>query len=309
MVAVFTVFLLLISGCQTANVKTQNEIMQDMNMKTAVKKGYIKCHFVEDDDYTVDKFEIMRRQTNTEKKEDIVIGNATIKNSYFSTVIVCKLIYNNYNGDWILDDCEFLTEDTKPISYPLKGIDPNCFNFDYVCKREYEREYGELPHGSGIDSFDVDLAVTRQDFYESDNGWINTIVYTKEKPHYTYTAVMEFIFDQQSGWIIDKNAHDCKKYNSPRVVRIDYDFSVLTGTFATSNGYELIIDSYDEDSNIVRGSYKHRFYNNWIEYNNFTAYFNKSKMQLYNDDFFLYYQFACDGWSESSWGDGVYERK
>lgn len=71
MVAVFTVFLLLISGCQTANVKTQNEIMQDMNMKTAVKKGYIKCHFVEDDDYTVDKFEIMRRQTNTEKKKTL----------------------------------------------------------------------------------------------------------------------------------------------------------------------------------------------------------------------------------------------
>lgn len=246
-------------GCSSVGVKKEAEIILDMNENRTIKDGYIsQCAYVENDDYTVDTFEITRRQTNTDKKEDIVIGNATIKNSYFSTDVVCKLTYNYYdNGGWVLDECEFLTDDTPPTSYPLQGVDMWLVGFDKVDGAGYE---GYNIRYSYLDS--DRMIPEKQDFSQNNDRWSTNVFFVYNGKYHTVTAKMCFVFDQKQGWIIDNAVHGTYYKICAILTSITCDFTALVGTFVrqTSNVQQennnyLVIDYFDEGTKEIKGSY------------------------------------------------------
>lgn len=301
-----------LSSCSSVKLKKEAEIIQDMNENKTVKDGYIsQCRYVENDDYTVETFEIMRRQTNMDKKEDIIIGNATIKNSYFSTDIVCKLTYNYYEtGGWALDECEFLTDDTPPTSCPLQGIDTDRIEFEGLSTKDYE---GYKISCSYLDS--DRMIAEEQDFSQSNDGWSTNVLCVYYGNHYTVTAKMYFVFDQKQGWIIDSNVHGMSRNISAILTDITCDFTALVGTFvkdtpniADKNSDYLIIDSFDEETNEIKGSYIADARDQNIV-SDFTAVFNtiemKMEIEYYNIDnrkigSCFSYNFVTDEWRNNA---------
>lgn len=152
---------------------------------------------------------IEKRQTNKEKKEDIIYCSVEINNDYFQTTIKYKLVYNYYDqGGWILDENEIIDTTSKP----LRGIDESFLN--NVLESD-KCHYSITQHTTDLDAK------------------TDTIYFLGTGNHYTNYAMEEFTFDEEYGWI--SNSYEGKKHTNkikPNIYDTKYDFSAAVGSFS-----------------------------------------------------------------------------
>lgn len=209
--------IFLFAGCTNNTVPNKSKIQQDLNEYEKIKTGVIKCEYVYDAEYFIDNFEIEKRQTNKEDKEDIIFANLIIKNTYFQTELYCKITYLYYDeGGWIFENCEILEKN----SIPLTGVVTELCNYEAVNTELYKNTFSPK---ITLD-FNANLTVVSQET-DCENG--RDIIYLRGiGNNYTYNAEMEFCFDQTHGWIgVDYSD------KHPILLNVDCDFSKMVGTF------------------------------------------------------------------------------
>ena len=310
---VFSIFLF--AGCTKNSVPNESKIQQDLNECEKIKLGVIACEYVYDDEYSIDNFEIEKRQTNEEEKEDIIFADLTIKNTYFQTELYCKITYLFYDeGGWIFENCEILEKN----SVPLTGVVTELCEYKSINVESYTDTFTK-----NISlNFNTNLTVSSQET-DCENG-IDIVYLHGVGNNYTYDVKSEFCFDQQYGWIGVQ-----KSDVSPVLLNVIYDYSKLSGTFKIpkdNRWYEkdypgiLKDNSFDENGFKINGTLtehvepwgKDVYINNYqfsAEYNKEKEYFYFSyKYGKYDYDYYfvgLTYDFDEDVWRK---GTVVFER-
>lgn len=92
------------------------------DLEALVIKGYCKNErYTVPDEYVIESFEITKRRSNKEKKEDYICCRLTVENDFFRSYVEYSLLYNYYDvGGWIMDDKDIISKKTIPIS-PVDG--------------------------------------------------------------------------------------------------------------------------------------------------------------------------------------------
>lgn len=274
---VFSIFLF--AGCTKNYAPNESKIQQDLNECEKIKMGVIACEYVYGDEYSIDDFEVEKRQTNKEEKEDIIFANLTIKNTYIQTELYCKITYLYYDeGGWIFENCEILEKN----SIPLTGVVTELCDYEAVNTELYKNT---ISPEITLD-FNANLAVVSQET-DCENG-SDTIYMQGMGNNYKYDAKAEFCFDQTNGWI---GVDDSDKH--PILLNVDCDFSKMVGTFELPKpkddyGYYgelsglLNITSLDEKTSKISGTldYHLEAYPSKIHVDNvpFNIVYDKEKM-------------------------------
>ncbi|MBQ3203155.1 MAG: hypothetical protein IJB36_05895 [Clostridia bacterium] len=116
--------LLTASGCQkkksiTKNQVASSQIAADLKQHPSVVKCFYSS-YVKTNEFTFDKYEIIKRKIDTEDGKDTINCYIYANNEYFSVKAQATLHYIHYDvGDWVLDN---LTIHDKEVA-PLRGPD------------------------------------------------------------------------------------------------------------------------------------------------------------------------------------------
>lgn len=136
--AIFIVFLLLIiQGC-SSNIVKEDKIKEDIlcNEKVA---NIFSSRFFDEYELSISKFDVEKRQINSESKNDIIYCNTEINNNYYLINLSLKLVYNYYDeGGWILDNVEILKKDKTVTSGPSAKKICELFFKENDTEKEYK---------------------------------------------------------------------------------------------------------------------------------------------------------------------------
>ena len=122
----FVLFLLiccalLLCGCASQAVKTEEEILADMQERKLPEE----CEGA-----AISGIEILKRQTNQDDKQDIVYVTMQAESESAKLVRSYKLEYNLYDEGWVLDDVEQYSEgenSTTALSDPPDSVIDDFF--------------------------------------------------------------------------------------------------------------------------------------------------------------------------------------
>lgn len=247
---------LLFAACQTQNSGTTfgvalGQIEDDLKQLDTINDGVITSTYIPTTEYELVNYEIIKRQTNPENKEDIIYCNVTISNGYIKTLLEYKLLYTFYDqGGWILDDASILSKE----SVPLRGIEENNITELRIELRSWIEKNGEMLEtfeDYAEELFRSDGYICKRDCFSLqsrnfDNvNYIDTLYYGYHEPdkNFELTGYLSFMFDQSEGWILQydsawEQADGCA-FVQITDVNIDWN-RVMTGEFL----FEANNDSY-----------------------------------------------------------------
>ena len=115
---------MLIAACQTSGVASK-QIENDLQEIDEIKNGTRSYMCIPNNEYIIKQYEITKRQTNLDNKNDIIYCTAVISNGYIESEIECKMVYNFYDkGGWILDDYDVVEKESKPVAGIEKAYIP-----------------------------------------------------------------------------------------------------------------------------------------------------------------------------------------
>lgn len=115
--------VLMLAGClmfgltacnSVAQPKTEEQILEDIQAEDSYINNY---------DLKVDSFLIIKRQTNSDDKNDFVWCEVTASNEDFSYSAAYNLTYNLYNEGWLLEGCNQENASIIPTSFPTQTQD------------------------------------------------------------------------------------------------------------------------------------------------------------------------------------------
>ncbi len=204
-----TLLLMLLCACNitsdTSGV-SNNQLIEDISTNDAFVKNF-SSKFVDEQDFRYVEHSIEKRQTNIEKKEEIIHCTVKMENDYFSTIMSVIITYGYYDvGGWSIDNVEVVEKNTVPIS----AISVDAF-------------YGEM-----IDCLSLD---------SSSRNWYERIVYTSEEEYYNRTA----------GWIHDSTVTSAEDFEIVDCSFFSGEYSPEEGhgslTYYTSNVHVKIQSS------------------------------------------------------------------
>lgn len=147
--------VIFIAGCGRTEVDLENskvnEVVENNDKETSdgtLKESDIKVDIQNEDLFvsqglTITNFEVIKRQTNIDNKEDIVYVHVEGENADFAVVRNYKLLYVLYNEGWMLDGTEpYSDEEYSDSTIPLHGVTDEIVNayfedFTYYNPNEY----------------------------------------------------------------------------------------------------------------------------------------------------------------------------
>lgn len=268
-----------LNGCSNSGV-SEAQIQEEVSAFDEVKSGIISCDYVNFDGYQIESFEIEKRQTNIEDKEDIIYCTVVIKNNSFQSHINYMLIYDYFDdGGWLLGQVEIIEKRTTPLC----GVHLDNIYFDGLNFSEKFNKYSSLNNNFDRDNIQV---VGRNTDLEIG---IDTIEYQYTNEKSIIKAQLIFQFDQNSGWKVISDENDYSMQNCPIVKEISVDWEkIFVGTFecdASRYKNNLTIKSYNKATREVSGSYSvledTTLYNPRFEKNeNFVATFDEESLSF-----------------------------
>jgi len=222
---------------------SDEQLKQDISNLKEVQEGVIVSKYIPNDtNYSVYDYQIMKRQTNLDNKEDIIFCQITVSNTYIRSTLNYKMVYNLYDvGGWIMDEYDLESH----CSVPLMGIDENL--------PELFEEFSIVDRETRLSEMTDEIEYS---FYDK---------------YYEKHATVTFVFDQRKGWYIEEDEtvevwNDGTVYINPIPI-VDLK-KAFNGTFARvadrydgSNSYDLKINNYDEKTNTVIISWEAYLYN------------------------------------------------
>ncbi len=250
-IAIVTVifFALNLASCVGKTAVSKKTIQEDIGNHESIKFCYYSG-YVANDDFGLKQFEIDKRQTNLEKKEDIVFSTVTVENSYFNVELSVKSLYNYYDeGGWILDELEILKENVKPINPPdcesiIKDYNDKLLNSEskellYIINEDI------LKQSSASERLN-----TRHYNFKSKVEFIDCIfenstavikVFAESSTYKVYGNI-NLNFNQATGWTVENVYYDEEEEKSENYIEltnIDFDYKKALGDY-----YYFPYDSY-----------------------------------------------------------------
>lgn len=191
--------MFLSTGCGNKNV-TETQILSDLKQIDYSEQAF-QSPFTTPSEYSYTSEKLVKRQTNPEKKEDIIFYEVQINNDFFQTCLSVKLVYNYYDeGGWVLDEHFIERTKVEPTAFPATDLiadylssEDNTFNYIdntkpnysqndnliHFCKSKIDIEWKDLNNEKGIATFNI--SATIDDFA-------------------TITGNMDICFDEDNGW-------------------------------------------------------------------------------------------------------------
>lgn len=97
---------------------SQEQFESDINESEKIQF----CHrsdYVYESPYTINEYEIVKRQTNVDEKTDILYATLDLSNEYFDAIVDAEFEYEYYDvGGWILEDTKLTVNDVIPTRAP-----------------------------------------------------------------------------------------------------------------------------------------------------------------------------------------------
>lgn len=97
---------------------SQEQFESDINESEKIQF----CHrsdYVYESPYTINEYEIIKRQTNVDEKTDILYAMLDLSNEYFDATVDAEFEYEYYDvGGWILEDTKLTVNDVVPTRAP-----------------------------------------------------------------------------------------------------------------------------------------------------------------------------------------------
>lgn len=97
---------------------SQEQFESDINESEKIQF----CHrsdYVYESPYTINEYEIIKRQTNVDEKTDILYATLDLSNEYFDATVDAEFEYEYYDvGGWILEDTKLTVNDVVPTRAP-----------------------------------------------------------------------------------------------------------------------------------------------------------------------------------------------
>ncbi len=145
---------LLLCSCGRGGVKSEKEIMADMQEKGVMDVVAVSDVPIEE----ISSLKILKRQTNKELKNDFVYVTVEADTETAHFVCSMKLTYNYYDDQgWVLDEYEPYAEGENSTK-PLKGPDNSAVDdFFEVLHEHYERLETCKYVTWSVDGMDTDL--------------------------------------------------------------------------------------------------------------------------------------------------------
>ena len=111
--------ILLVGFTACSKSKTSDEIIRTDIVSLQNYDAVISQNYTNHTPYILKDYKITKRQTNIDKKEDIIFCDVTIENESFNVLLKEKLIYAYYDqGGWIQEKYEILEKKIKAIAPP-----------------------------------------------------------------------------------------------------------------------------------------------------------------------------------------------
>lgn len=249
--------------------------------------------FIPDSEYKLKKYNLIKRQTNKDQKEDIVFCQFELENEYLNIAIEAELYYVFYDeGGWILEDVSLGNAEAKPISAP----DMNMV-FDYIKSEQPEgrfivendpfggvANYGELKfHDSSFDGNTATLTVLYEspiisiygtyvlDFYPEIGQYTGWVIRCYEDDWYAGKPALEgnytcnikynsFGLGNYSGIIIREVSEEGVLFDSPinDIYNMRVALNPITGGFTLNrDDYGLFSINLDRDVQIIFSHYSY----------------------------------------------------
>lgn len=145
---------LLLCSCGRGGVKSEKEIMADMQEKGVMDVVAVSDVPIEE----ISSLKILKRQTNKERKNDFVYVTVEADTETAHFVCSMKLTYNYYDDQgWVLDEYEPYAEGENSTK-PLKGPDNSVVDDFFEVLHEHYEGLETCKYVTwSVDSMDTDL--------------------------------------------------------------------------------------------------------------------------------------------------------
>ena len=221
--------------------------------------------FCQGNGFTFNNYNITKRQTNPENKEDIIFCDVVLSDEFYNLTVQEKLVYNYYDqGGWILQTNSTVSKSIKAISAPNSSSVDNCLKNNKIEYRHNYRhieyffctveEYGNIYYSEVL--YNNEKTEINFDEYELTEIKFDEKKQTASVNFKVWSNVLSanIIYnlkcDSEEGWISEKilDSKENKMFNSGNVLNFEYDYNAFVGkTYADSVGF-LRIDSADDNS-------------------------------------------------------------
>lgn len=232
--ALLALCMLLLCSCGRDGVKSEKEIMADIDEKGIMNEMVVSDVPIEN----ISSMEVLKRQTNKESKNDLVYVTVQADTETAHFVRSMKLIYNYYDDKgWLLDEYEFYPEgeySTTPKKEPDSTVVDDFFEalhrkFDNSEELSWVRDVGLIQEyvSWSVESIETDLQncssqITVTASRETD------IIKTEE----TFVLLAEFS-PNLCAWSIPGDS--VKDY----LQKLSYEWKIEPGFYVAVDGFNL----------------------------------------------------------------------
>lgn len=152
--ALLALCALLLCSCGRGGVKSEKEIMADMQEKGVMDVVNVSDVSIEE----ISSLKILKRQTNKERKNDFVYVTVEADTETAHFVCSMKLTYNYYDDQgWVLDEYEPYAEGENSTK-PLKGADNSVVDDFFEVLHEHYESLETCKYVTwSVDGMDTDL--------------------------------------------------------------------------------------------------------------------------------------------------------
>lgn len=258
--------ILLLTSCGTAE-KSEKELQADVQAEDFMLYNY---------DLEVEEFEIIKRQTNDDDKQDFVWCSVQAENEYFTYENEFELEYVLYNDGWILEESNI---NRNMRAYTLKEnvvmVDENTLVRDIGERDDFFDTYGLEIISTEI--YDVDIANdtgfhlfsdAEWDWDAKSTGYWNEIYYSDgiykmyrvdikaENDEFIYynNYIVTYMYDYDVWELYDVMGVDSKEYevlNYEEVSQMDADAIISTRGY----DYYTLSERSEDGENVVFSYY------------------------------------------------------
>lgn len=223
--------LFTLSSCGSAKKVSEKQIVNDISANELVRNIF-KSELFKTEEFEYFSHRITKRQTNPEKKEDIIYCNLTVSNKNFSVNTDCVLNYNYYDeGGWILDKVDISNQKVTPVATFSNEEIMNVFKKD-ITRGDISSILEE--HG------EAGITVLKSEIISEKNSYIMRIHLNYKRSLSVLEGYVDLPFENEKGW------RTSMLINPTKIIEADYKKAIGKFNFDYgSDDYILYVDSID----------------------------------------------------------------
>ena len=282
------ILLIVIFNLGIAPVK-DSQIKDDLMCNDSILNCFYS-DYVQESEYELKKYELVKRQTNKDVKEDNVFCSIEIENDYFNIMLDLQLYYVYYDkGGWFLEDVLINNQVCKAISGPdmdmvleyIKSKQPHqIYNYIYaqendeLTEQQYQGEWFIVENDSleGVAHYGE---LSYKDSSYDENTATLTVIYESPVLDIWGDYTLDFYSEtgQYSGWVL--RCYEEGFYEGYPAFDENYSLFMKYNSVALGDYSGIIIKEID-NRGVLIDSPINGIYDAWLDFNPITGSFTLS---------------------------------